>query len=170
MSTGISEFLTGARTLAAKFPNIGDNVGGPITEEPQMRQQTDFATREPLFWPDGEKKMQVVVTVQTDRRDDENDDGRRRIFVKGQMKDAVSCALRAARVKEPAVGGILTVTYVRDGERTDGGFGALPKVYEASYVPPDASADEEAPQDASANEEAIANAELSESGDDEPPF
>jgi hypothetical protein len=162
MSTDVSTFLAGDRAPAAKFPKIKTSVGGPITEEPRVVQQTDFTTRQPLTWSDGSPRMQLVVIVQTDRPDDENDDGRRRIFVKGQMKDAVNHALRVAGVKDIAVGGTLTVTYIHDGERTDGGFGAAPKIYEATYVPPD---------DSAADGEAIGGTELGDTDDDDaPPF
>jgi hypothetical protein len=140
----ISKFLTGGRTPAAKFPTLGASVGGPITEEPQERQQTDYETREPLTWSDGSPRMQWVITVQTDRCDDEDDDGRRRIFAKGQLLNEIRRAVKKAHAKDIEVGGVLTVTYVRDGERTDAGLDP-PKVYEATYVPPDDSTDDDGP-------------------------
>ena len=38
----ISKFLTGGRTLAAKFPTIGAIVGGPITEESALRSLGEY--------------------------------------------------------------------------------------------------------------------------------
>jgi hypothetical protein len=144
MSTDVSKYLAGSRVPAAKFPTLGDSVGGPITEEPQLKQQTDFESHDPLVWDDGSPRMQLVITVQTDRRDDQDDDGRRRIFVKRQMRDAVNRALRTAGVKDLAVGGVLTITYSGDGEPADKGL-AAPKIYEATYIPPDDSADDDEP-------------------------
>jgi hypothetical protein len=156
----LAEFFTSGRVRSAQFPTLGASVGGPITEEPKDRQQTDFHTHEPLFWPDGEKKMQVVVTVATDLRDEQDDDGRRRIFIKGQMRDAVAKALKDAGAREPAVGGVLTVTYVDDGKPTDKGL-APPKNYDATYIPPD---------DYAADDEALGTAELGDFDEDAPPF
>jgi hypothetical protein len=49
---------------SAKFETPGTSVTGKITDL-QVRQQTDVRTREPLNWPNGDPKMQLVVTLQT---------------------------------------------------------------------------------------------------------
>lgn len=150
--------LDSGRAPAAKFPVVGAGVGGRVTEQPQERQQTDFKSRDPLTWPDGSPKMQWVITMQTDRRDDEDDDGRRRLFAKGQMLEAIRRAVRDAHAKDIVADGFLTVTYVGDGELADDAL-TPPKVYEATYTPPDDSTDDDEP---------IGSAELGDTDDDVP--
>ncbi|GAA2457205.1 hypothetical protein [Streptomyces macrosporus] len=130
------EFLMGGGVPSAKFPTIGTTVAGRITERPTVEQQRDYTTGELKFWDDGKPQMQLVVTVQTDQRDPsvEDDDGTRRLYIKGQMKTAVAQAVRAAGARGLEVGGILSVTYARDGERKNPRFNA-PKNFTAVYTP-----------------------------------
>ncbi|MFF9129153.1 hypothetical protein [Streptomyces sp. NPDC014806] len=127
--------MGGGGAPTAKFPAPGTTVGGRITEEPKVEQQRDIQTGEKKFWNNGDPMMQLVVTVQTDQRDPslEEDDGRRRIFVKGVMKNAVADAVRAAGARGLEVGGQLFVTYTHDGEPKQRGFSA-PKQYAARYI------------------------------------
>jgi len=149
--------LDSARAAAAKFPVLGTSVGGRVTEKPQERQQTDYKTDDPLTWNDGSPRMQWIITVQTDQRDDANDDGRRRIFAKGQMLKAIRRAVKEVDAKDIEVDGILTVSYVGDGEPADE-ESKPPKIYEATYVPPDDSTDDDGP---------IGSAELGDTTDDD---
>lgn len=129
------DFLLGGSVPSAKFPTIGTSVTGRITERPTVEQQRDYTTGDLKFWDDGKPQMQLVVTLATDQRDPEvtDDDGTRRIYVKGQMKNAVAQAVRAVGARGLEVGGTLTVTYSRDGERKNPRFNA-PKNYDAVYV------------------------------------
>ncbi|MFC8985147.1 hypothetical protein [Streptomyces sp. NPDC057115] len=131
-----SFLMGGGGAPTAKFPTPGTTVGGRITETPKVEQQRDIQSGEQKFWSNGDPMMQLVVTVQTEQRDPaiEDDDGRRRIFVKGQMKNAVADAVRQAGAKGLEVGGTLHVRYTHDGEQTKRGFSA-PKQYAAKYVP-----------------------------------
>lgn len=131
-----SFLMGGGGAVTAKFPTPGTVVGGHITEPPKVEQQRDIQSGDKKFWSDGNPMMQLVVTVQTDQRDPaiEDDDGKRRIFVKGQMRNAVADAVRNAGAKGLEVGGILRVRYTHDGEQKQRGFSA-PKQYEAHYTP-----------------------------------
>ncbi|MEV8045911.1 hypothetical protein AB0P02_19000 [Streptomyces griseoluteus] len=131
-----SFLMGGGGAPTAKFPSIGTVVGGRITEPPKVEQQRDIQTGEMKTWNNGDPMMQLVVTVQTDDRDPaiEDDDGKRRIFVKGQMKNAVADAVRITGAKGLEVGGILRVRYSHDGEKKKVGFNA-PKQYDAHYTP-----------------------------------
>lgn len=128
--------MGGGGAPTAKFPTPGASVGGRITEKPTVEQQRDISTGEKKFWSDGNPMMQLVVTVQTEERDPEieEDDGQRRIFVKGQMKQAIADAVRSVGGKGLEVGGTLTVTYSHDGEVKQRGFNP-PKQYRAQYTP-----------------------------------
>jgi hypothetical protein len=134
-------FLMGNSVPGAKFDAPGTGVGGPITEPPSMQQQRDFTTGELKVWNDGQPQRQLVVTVQTQLRDPEitEDDGKRRFYVKGELKKAVAAAVRAAGATALEVGGVLTVTYTGDGVSAGRGMNA-PKLYSATYVKPVAGA------------------------------
>jgi len=128
--------MGGGGAPSAKFDARGVTVSGRITEPPSVQQQRDIQTGEKKFWNDGNPMMQLVVTVQTALRDPgvPDDDGRRRIFVKGQMKSAIQDAVKAASGRGLEVGGLLSVTYTHDGEAKQRGF-SPPKQYRADYTP-----------------------------------
>lgn len=139
-----SNFLFGGGGKAAKFDNIGDTVEGVITDA-VVSQQTDMETNQPLTWPDGSPRMQLVITLQTDERSDD-DDGIRRIFAKGgkyevatgngtSLKDAIADAVKKAGSKSLDEGGTLKVGYTGEGKKTNRGFSA-PKLYRATYTAP----------------------------------
>jgi hypothetical protein len=140
-----SDFLFGGGGKAAKFDEIGDTVEGQITDA-QITQQTDMETNQPLTWPDGSPRMQLVVTLQTNERIDDNDDGIRRIYAKGgryevasgtgtSLKDAIADAVRKAEARSLDEGGTLKVGYSGVGKKTNRGFSA-PKLYRATYTAP----------------------------------
>lgn len=130
------DFLMGGSIPSAKFPTIGATVTGRITTQPTVEQQRDYTTGEPKFWDDGKPQMQMVVTLATSDRDPDvqDDDGTRRLYVKGQMKNAIAQAVRAAGARGLEVEGVLAVKYVRDGEKKNPRFNA-PKEYAARYTP-----------------------------------
>ena len=109
-------------------------------EAAQLSQQTDMDGK-PKTWDDGNPRMQVVVTLSTDERDSslDDDDGTRRVFIKGQMLTALKDALKKAGARNLDVGGTLAVKYVEDGQPTKAGFNA-PKVYVCQYKAPAVSA------------------------------
>src|SRR4051794_6202440 len=98
MSTPTADqFLMGGGVASAKFERIGDFVVGTVAEEPEVRQQTDLTTGTLKVWDDGRPMLQLVVTLQTEQRDGADDDGLRRVYVKGKsLTDAVRDAVRKA--------------------------------------------------------------------------
>lgn len=129
-------FLNATGSPAAKFPTIGTLVKGTVTAA-ELTQQTDPADGKPKTWDNGEPRMQIVVTLATDERDAtiDDDDGTRRLFVKGQMLKTVREAVKAAGVKTIEAGGTLAVKYTGDGEKTNPAYTA-PKLYVAQYKAP----------------------------------
>lgn len=127
------KFLMGGAP-SAKFQSIGDKVSGVISDEPAIQQQTDFDTGEPLTWQDGSPRNQLVVTLATDLRDDADDDGTRRVYLKSNSQKAVTTALKQVGAPGLRVGGHLTLTYSANGPK---GRGMPPKLYTAVYVPPE---------------------------------
>lgn len=102
-------FLSGGAP-SQKFPEVGARWGGTILSW-EMTQQSDLTTGELKFWEDGKPKMQLVLTMQGeptgftwewngrsfDKKELHDDDGVRRLFVKGNMQQALGKAMRDAR-------------------------------------------------------------------------
>lgn len=139
----VDDFLYGGGGKAAKFEEIGDKVSGFVLDA-KVTQQTSMEDNQPLTWSDGSPRNQLVVTLQTDERGGEDDDGQRRIYAKGgryevasgtgsSMKDAIADALKKANAKL-SEGGKLTVAFTGMGKKTNRGFSA-PKLYRALYEP-----------------------------------
>jgi len=140
-------FLMGGGTKSAfsKTDPVGATVTGTVVST-EIRQQTDMETGKPLEWENGDPRMQLVVVVQTDTRDDEDDDGRRAIYVKGSksvgsksVHDAVRAAVQAAGAKGLEPGGTLTMAYIGDEPSKTRGFNDR-KLWAAQYKVPDAAA------------------------------
>lgn len=133
----IDSFLhQGGGAPGAKFAKVGDHCTGTVLDY-ETSQQRDM-DNQPKEYADGNPMMQLVVTVQTENVT-EDDDGKRRIFLKGSKANpdtglgALAAALDAAGVPLRK-GGTLSVEYVGDGPRK-GGM-QPPKNYRAAYSPP----------------------------------
>ena len=138
--TSANDLLMGAGVPGVKFPEPGTSITGVICAEPEARQQTDFSTGEGLTWPSGDPKMQIVVRLQTQLRDNPDDDGIRALYIKGKsLTTAVRDAVRKTGANGLEVGGTLTVTYTGDGTSEHKGINP-PKLYTAAYTPPAAAA------------------------------
>lgn len=130
---GANDLLTRSGAPSAKFPTIGTTCKGTVLGA-EKTQQTDIKGT-PKFWDNGDPMYQVVVTLQTDERDPaiDDDNGERRVFVKGQMLTAVKGALKAAGASGLEIGGTLAVRYESDGTPKPGQ--SAPKQYVAQYQP-----------------------------------
>lgn len=106
--------LLSSRAPGAKFPKIGAQAGGTVTDDAEWAQQRDYESSSPMFWDDGNPRMQLVITVDTGVTDptDPDDLGDRTIYVKGQMMAALKQALRRARAKWVLAGDTIQVTFV----------------------------------------------------------
>jgi len=131
-STSIIDFFNvGTGAKYAKFAEVGTTYSGKIVFISEKENQTDFDSKLPI--PD---KWQVRVTLATELHEDDDDDGQRTLYVSsGWMKGAIAEAVRAAGVKAPELGGVLSVTYT----------GLVPnsraKAYSATYEAPHGGAD-----------------------------
>lgn len=136
--TDANSFLMAGGAKSAKFEAAGDAIKG-IVEAADVTQQTDLTTGVPKTWDNGDPMMQLVVTIQTDLDDGDDDDGKRKLYLKGSKADsslgAVKAAIREAGAKGIEIGGELVVQYTGDGEPTKRGFNP-PKLYRAKYTPP----------------------------------
>lgn len=97
----------------------GDTITGAVVSV-DYKQVNDFNTGEPAFFPSGDPKMQFVIVIQTDQRDDEDDDGRRTLYIPawGSKKQALVDAMRAEGMRKAseafATGNIFTATFVEE--------------------------------------------------------
>lgn len=137
-----NQFLMGSGGRSAKFDELGDAVGGVILAEPEIRQQTDYDTGDPLFFNDGKPRLMMVVTVQTELEEDSEDDGVRKIYVKGtESTRDLRRAVKAAGASGLEVGGFLIQMWVGVGvakPNKAGRLGKPPKLYEFQYQRPNA--------------------------------
>ena len=130
----------GAPSAIATIKALGDRPGttlsGPIVEIGEEVQQKDVNTGAPAFWPDGNPKTMLPITIATEIRDPNivDDDGHRTLWVSGNMKKAIGAAIRQAGAKL-ALGGILSVTFTGFGEAKSAAF-SPPRMWTATYTPP----------------------------------
>jgi hypothetical protein len=144
MSDEINDFLKGSSGKAFEFGAIGDTVKGVIVDM-KKRQQTDFQTGAPAFWSNGEPRMMLMVTLQTELQDDADDEGLRNVYLRGgnftALKGKGTASLVAVKdaVKRSGkpieVGGTLTLQFSGEGPAPAKGMNPA-KLYVASYQPP----------------------------------
>lgn len=127
--------MGGGGAPAARFPTVGTVVKGIVLEK-RASQQTDMQTGKPKTFEDGNPMMQLIITIQTEDRDDslDDDDGKRRVFAKGNMLTALRDAVREAKAATLNPGDELAIKYVGNGERKNKGF-QPPKLYKARVTP-----------------------------------
>lgn len=123
----------GIKSIKWKDEPIGYTVIGTIAETPKVEQMKKFNSDELDFWPSGDPKMQILVTLQTDQRDpaDHQDDGKRRLHISPRMMGPVREAVQRVGAKGLEIGGRLAV-------RRAGGSGAVgdPFTFAAEYAAP----------------------------------
>jgi len=130
--------MGGERTRSCSFDGPpGITWSGVVVSPPKVVEQTDPQTREVKRWPNGDPKKSIVVTLQTDVHEDNDDDGRRGLWLKFKSQQAVAEAVRAAGCNKIEVGGYITCTYYADEPKKPGQLKAV-KLYRATYTPPDA--------------------------------
>lgn len=133
----VYDMLSGGGAPSVKFPSIGTTVKGIVLDF-EKTDQTDLEGVVKTF-DDGSPRKQLVVTLQTDAFDEEiaNDDGQRRVFIKGQMIRALKDNLRQQNlsVRDFLRGGHLTVSYIADQASEKRGYNAT-KLYTVDYAAP----------------------------------
>lgn len=134
MSIDPNDLLLSGSMPYVSFKTIGDTAKGRVVAS-RTSQQRDYAHGKPQTGAHGDPMMQVASDLQTDQQDPQipNDDGVRRVYVRGQMMAAVREALRAANAKLE-VGGELAIQYVSDKPSETKGFHPA-KQFQAQYRP-----------------------------------
>ncbi len=146
MTTPAHDDLAGANALlmsggirAEKYDHIGAVMGGTILSakedyeyEMELQNGKWVRTGEIRKWKNSnEPKKQLVITVQTDLREDPNDDGRRHMFFDSYRIPVLRDAVQRSGGKGLAIGATIA-------KRWDSGSGnpGDPKVYSVGYTAP----------------------------------
>ena len=109
----------GGATAFTKDTPMGTTFRGPIIDA-NVQQIKDIRDQKPKFWDDGRPQQQIVIRIQTDHRNDPDDDGVRALYIKtwGVWKAALSEAVAAGGFSKPsealAPGNIFADTYYGD--------------------------------------------------------
>lgn len=128
--------LMGGGGQSAKLENIGDRVSGFLVEEPGEAQQTVFNDKSTLkFYKNGQPAMMSILKLQTQQRNDQNDDGIRLVFVAdlSDKQDEIARAIRATGANDIEVGGFLDLALVN---KVPGQNNNLKNVWQAQYQRP----------------------------------
>jgi hypothetical protein len=112
----------------------GTPRGGQILDK-KITNQTKLGTNEIMRWDNGEPRKQMELTLQTAERADPQDDGKRRLFIKGDLPRAAREAMKAVGATDLVVGGWFYAAWVSDKKATKVGFNDQ-KVFNAVYAPP----------------------------------
>lgn len=133
--------MGGGGAKSANLDQQGVFVGGRIVATPKAYQVREYDPNTPgggapKFFPSGDPIMGIVVDVQTDQRDDSEDNGVRRLYLeKKRQLDAVRDAVRTTGAPGLSIGGELYIAwtgYAQDGKNPVN----PPKSYQASYKTP----------------------------------
>ena len=136
----VNDFLFAQGGKSFKFTNIGDTVKGTIVRA-EVRQQTSIDGAL-LTWDDGSPRKQLVVTLETDEKDNDDDDGVRMIYAKGgnfevakgqgtSMRNAIADAVKDAGATALEPGDELAVSYTGEAKARRGYSPA--KLYVAGF-------------------------------------
>lgn len=144
-SLSINDLQSGGKSWGGEGFVMGDKVSGEVISAKRV-QQTDFQTGDPLFWSNGDPRMMSQVTIQTDLRDGEDDDGVRTLYLKGgnfEAKEGVGAAgeralveaMKAAGATSVDPGGKLHVAISGIAKPTTRGYQPA-KLWSMKYEPP----------------------------------
>jgi hypothetical protein len=128
----------GAPLFFNKYSPVGATITGTVIES-APQQNRDYEDNSAKFWDDGSPQMMLVVTLQTNLRDQtiEDDDGKRRLFLRwwGTDQRNLKEAIQRTGDKFLRNGSTLTATFAGLGEQKDRKLNP-PRVFEFIYEPP----------------------------------
>jgi hypothetical protein len=121
------------RGAFTKHDEPGTTVAGLVISQ-QMASQLDPKTGKPKL-RQGRPIPQLEAVILTGWQTDPDDDGARKLFVRGNMQKAIKAAVIAAGDTDFRNGARLTLTYTGNGQAFSAEY-APPKLYQAKYEPP----------------------------------
>ncbi|PXX52274.1 hypothetical protein DFR70_1336 [Nocardia tenerifensis] len=121
------------RSAFGKTDEPGTTVAGLVISQ-QMAQQLDPKTGKPKLHQ-GRPIPQLEVVILTEWRTEPDDDGARKLYVRGNLRKAIKAAVIAADDTDLRNGARLTVTFTGLGPAFSADY-AAPKLYKARYEPP----------------------------------
>ena len=130
---------SGAKTFFNADTTVGTSIVGTVAkiETAGVRKfKNGEITNELDYWDSGQPKIQLHIVLDTDLPpEDESDEGKRSIWIKGWGKQMAAYreALRLNNGKHPKPGDTFTATYVGLGER--GNAPQPPKIYKYEIKP-----------------------------------
>ncbi len=83
---------------------IGTRLGGVVVSPPTTQHATDPKTKEPAYYKSGDPKIDIILELQTDERDDDDDDGIRRLYVRSQMLTAMKLEMKRLGIQRFGTG------------------------------------------------------------------
>jgi hypothetical protein len=135
MTDDLDRMLSGGAKSAFKRETpVGTSVSGIIMDI-AVRQATEYGTGNPLTFPSGDAKEQILVTIRAEgiELEDAEDDGVRTVYIKGWGQQRRAFQEAAKRDGKPGVGDRFTATFTGLGENKQGGF--PPKEFEYRIQP-----------------------------------
>jgi len=127
----MSLFDTDSRTsVSFKDAPIGTSFDVTIDKNPELVQSTDFETRAPAVWPDGNPKMSVVISVTNNTTGEQQSLWAAK---PGGMYSALAAAEQASEA-EITAGGRLVVTFSGETPNKNPRLNAR-KDYTIDYTP-----------------------------------
>jgi hypothetical protein len=138
--------VTPSASFKGQFPISWEGVIEDVTRNPAYEYDPSKPNNRGAqkFWPDGNPVQNVWVTLKTEVRVDQDDDGRRVLVLDSKNKlEAVQAAVRESRASFSKGGRLLIEWYGNDpnGKNPDN----PPKLYRARYSGPDLLAGAGAP-------------------------
>lgn len=134
-NNGIDDLFTGGGKGPVGIPlkEIGDVAGGVIFKMERLEERDDNGNTKLNEW--GKPKPLFVAWIMTDLRDPENpdDDGSRRLWIKGNALYELKTYLRENGLGAPKVGGQIFIKLI--GKKPSGKPQPM-KLHAAKYIPP----------------------------------
>jgi hypothetical protein len=97
----LDSIYEGGGAKPMNWPTVGTTIAGTVVGIREI-QATNYKTKQPECWPDGSPKMVPILTVQTELQDDADDDGRRDVYLRGNMFTVFREVLKKVFPKKPS--------------------------------------------------------------------
>ncbi|MFI5716273.1 hypothetical protein [Nocardia sp. NPDC051750] len=121
------------RSAFGKNDEPGTTVAGLVISQ-ELTAQKDPKTGKPKM-RNGKTVPQLEVVILTQEKTDPDDDGARKLFVRGNLQKAIKKAILAAGDDDLRNGSRITVQFTGTGTAFSVDY-APPKLYRAKYEPP----------------------------------